>query len=224
MQGIQSADCKQTRTESGCLLAVCALDPFSAQPGLADCDLIGMRLLCEAPFFARETATAQRQRRSSTPSEARALSPMAARRRCRRRLSTANGSAGLATRHVSSRNTRAPPSGIAYRNDGTSRCVPHRPAPAAGCSPRRSLPRTLYVCKPSRQLMAQALQALAQRRVLPAPRPAMHTQKISRSQYKWWTASSELADECEFVRTSHLCCVDTNWTCYFCRRLGKATC
>ncbi len=60
--------------------------------------------------------------------------PLAASLLCRRRLSTANGNAGLATRHVSSRNTRRPPSmGIAYRNDGTSASLPHRPSPALGC-------------------------------------------------------------------------------------------
>ena len=60
--------------------------------------------------------------------------PLAASRRCRRRFSTAKGRAGLATRHVSSRNTRRPPSmGIAYRNDGTSDSLPQRPSPAFGC-------------------------------------------------------------------------------------------
>jgi len=77
-------------------------------------------------------------RRQAGP--ARALRPMAARRRCRRRLSVANGTAGLATRHVSSRNTRRPLTGIAYRNEGASRPVPHSPSPPAGCSPGRSLP------------------------------------------------------------------------------------
>ena len=68
------------------------------------------------------------------------MTPMAARRRWRRRLSTANGSAGLATRHVSSRNTERPPSvGIAYRKEGTSFPVPHSPSPELGCSPGFSL-------------------------------------------------------------------------------------
>jgi hypothetical protein len=68
------------------------------------------------------------------------LMPMASSRRSRRRLSTANGNAGLATRQVSSRNTLRPPStGIAYKNDGTSASVPHSPSPALGCSPGCSL-------------------------------------------------------------------------------------
>jgi hypothetical protein len=56
-------------------------------------------------------------------------------RRVRRRLSTAKGNAGLATRHVSSRNTRLPPSGMAYRNEGLSPLLPHRPSPELGCLP-----------------------------------------------------------------------------------------
>ena len=64
---------------------------------------------------------------------------MAARRRCRRRFRVAKGSAGLATRHVSSRNTRPSGSGMAYRKEGTSLLVPHSPLPPAGCSSCASL-------------------------------------------------------------------------------------
>ena len=51
----------------------------------------------------------------------------------------AKGSAGLATRHVSSRNSRPSGKGMAYRNEGTSRLVPHSPLPPAGCSSCASL-------------------------------------------------------------------------------------
>ena len=67
------------------------------------------------------------------------LRPMASRRRCRRRLSVEKGSGGLATRQVSSRNTRPPPRGIAYRKEGGSRSVPHSPSPPAGWRPGSSL-------------------------------------------------------------------------------------
>jgi len=78
----------------------------------------------------------------------RTLMPLAASLLCSRRLSTANGSAGLATRHVSSKNTRRPPSmGIAYRNEGTSDSLPHRPSPALGCELGLNLCRSQQVVK-----------------------------------------------------------------------------
>jgi len=51
----------------------------------------------------------------------------------------AKGSAGFATRQVSSRNMRPSLEGMAYRKEGTSPWVPHSPSPAAGCMPSRSL-------------------------------------------------------------------------------------
>ncbi len=47
--------------------------------------------------------------------------PSALQRRSSRRLSVAKGMGGRATRHVSSKNTRLPPRGMAYRKEGTCR-------------------------------------------------------------------------------------------------------
>lgn len=65
----------------------------------------------------------------------RTLMPRAQQRRSSRRLRVAKGMAGRATRQVSSKNTRPPPSGMAYRKDGTSSAVPHSPSPPCWLSP-----------------------------------------------------------------------------------------